>query len=307
MAQRLWPVAAVSPPRQWWGHGWHYSLTPYLPRPRQPQAQNSSAAPQTAWSDSPALLRPRYRSGWGAWPDSPPLGAGHPWCQGMWGGLAVPFAWPGSHGDKDIKCSLACLSAWGVPSPWGRVGERWSGVASFLGLALGSLGSSVCAFAAGGWLLNHRFCQRLGSGVALPTACSAPLWEGLLGTRGHAGRRLASLPPGTVIVGCPGVNQVPGEAGGAGGAPGMGGSSTGIYTLELEKREDVQGAAAYELGYDSGEWSRGVLLSSALTRGPPLPPQSQGDMLGILGWSHCVDSRFQRSWVDWGACQWDGG
>lgn len=64
------------PPRRWrWGHGWHCSLTLYLPGPRQPRAQNSTAASQIAWSGSVAPPRPRYRqAGWGARPDRPPIG-----------------------------------------------------------------------------------------------------------------------------------------------------------------------------------------------------------------------------------------
>lgn len=208
----------------------------------------------------------------------------------------VPFAWPGSCGDKDTKRSLACLPAWVVPSPSGRVGEHWGRVTSFLG----SLGSSACTFVIAGWLLNIGSASGFGVWGGSSHVCSAPLQEGLLGTRGHRGRQLASLPPGTVIVGCPGADQVPGGAGGAGGAPGTGGSSTGIYTLELEKGEDVHGAAVYELGYNSGDWSLGVLLSSALTQGPLLPPQSRGHILGILGWSHRGDSWLRGSWADGG-------
>lgn len=71
-----WCRPCVPPPRRWrWGHGWHCSLTLYLPGPRQPRAQNSSAALQIAWSGSVAPPRPRYRqAGWGVRPHRPPIG-----------------------------------------------------------------------------------------------------------------------------------------------------------------------------------------------------------------------------------------
>lgn len=122
-------VCAFPPPRQWRGHGWHCSLTPYLPGPHQPLAQNSSAAPQSAWSDSPAPPRPRYcRAGWGARLNSPPLEDRPPPGVGRYGGLAVSFPWPGSLYDKDVEHSMAHLSALVVSAPWEGLGDSGIGL-----------------------------------------------------------------------------------------------------------------------------------------------------------------------------------
>lgn len=138
-------VSVCPPPRRWRGHGWHCSLSPYLPGPRQPRAQNSSAASQSAWSDSPAPPRPRYRrGGWGAWPESPPLG-GRPlpgW--GDVGDRRSPSRVQAALRTRVRKGPPACP---GCPSPSGRV-------ASFPGLAPGFSGSRPGAFVIAGWLVK---------------------------------------------------------------------------------------------------------------------------------------------------------
>lgn len=189
-------------------------------------------------------------AGGGSGPTAPSLGTGH--LRGGVGGnaegLAAPFPRPGSRGDKDTERSLTRLPAPAVPSPLGRagVGGCWCRVISSLGLALGSLGSSPCAFVIVGWLVNigcangflvrgrssHRVCHFVMVGS-----------PGDRGARGQpAGRALAwGCPPCYCRVsrGGPGPRRV----GRAGGAPGTGGSRTGIYTLGLEKGEDGCGAS----------------------------------------------------------------
>lgn len=109
------------PPRRWrWGHGWHCSLTLYLPGPRQPRAQNSSAALQIAWSGSVAPLRPRYRqAGWECGPIDPRLGTGHSGGERMWA-ADEPFPTDMKPWGQGRPCPA-------VPGPLGMVGAGGAG------------------------------------------------------------------------------------------------------------------------------------------------------------------------------------
>lgn len=234
---------------------------------------------------------------------APLLGAGNPWCHGMGGGLAVPFAWPGSCGDKDTKRSLACLPAWAVPSPSGRVGEHWGRVTSFLG----SLGSSACTFVIAGWLLNIGSASGFGVWGGSSHVCSAPLREGLLGTRGHRGRQLASLPPGTVIVGCLGADQVPG-----GGRWGWRCSRHGRKQhrnlhLGVGKGRGCAQSCCVRAGLQQWRLEPGRPAILCPDSGTPAASSEPGAHTGHPGleppWGQLVPGVLGR----WGACQGDGG
>uniref|UniRef100_A0A8C4UGS7 Protein kinase AMP-activated non-catalytic subunit gamma 3 n=1 Tax=Falco tinnunculus TaxID=100819 RepID=A0A8C4UGS7_FALTI len=122
-AARLW---RCPPPRRWRGHGWHCSVTPYLPGPHQPRAQNSSAAPQSAWSGSPAPLRPRYgRDGRGARPDSPPLGYRPPPGWGDARDWQSPSRGRAAVGTRTRSAARPARLPRLPPAPWeGKEGEK---------------------------------------------------------------------------------------------------------------------------------------------------------------------------------------
>lgn len=109
--------AAWWPPRRR-GHGWHCSVTPYLPGPGQQRAQNSSAALQSAWSSSPAPLLRRYpRDGRGARPPRHRLGTGHSGWGARGGCWHLPTAW----GKRARSRARAPCLPW-CHQLWGRVG-----------------------------------------------------------------------------------------------------------------------------------------------------------------------------------------